>query len=240
MSRPRRAEVAEGDPRDEIVDQDRQVVDHHHFVQGDDPGMPELGDDPGLGVEPLDILAGLDQVGLGDLEGDRPVQLDVEGTPDGAERPLADLLQELELAQPPSRGPSTGSTRGGRRILVPAGIRPTAPPGSGCSLGFQPGLLELGEPSPVVVGLRSLPRIACGSRPRGGPARAAGPSRAEPWQPSRKASIRGRRPDFQTVSKPSQTWSILRAWESVRSSNARRHGPLGVNHRSAPPSRACG
>ena len=81
---------------------------HHHLVHGDDPGMPELGDDPGLGVEPLDVLAALDQVGLGDLEGDRPVQLDVEGAPDGAERPLADLLQELELAQPPLERSSAG------------------------------------------------------------------------------------------------------------------------------------
>ena len=98
---PRTEQVAQGRAGDEIADEDGQPVEIRDLVDGDDPRMPELGGRPRLPVEPRDILGGFDQVGVRDLEGDDPVQPNVERTPDSPKTAYTDLLEELELAERP-------------------------------------------------------------------------------------------------------------------------------------------
>ena len=63
--------------------------------------MPELGGRPRLPVEPHDVLAGFDQVGVRDLECDVPVQPNIERTPYSPKTAYPDFLEELELADRP-------------------------------------------------------------------------------------------------------------------------------------------
>ena len=70
------------------------------LVDGDDAGVAELGGGAGLADEPLGLLLGGEVAGVGDLDGDEAIELGVAGAPDGAEGPGADLLDQLELAEP--------------------------------------------------------------------------------------------------------------------------------------------
>src|SRR5439155_12972823 len=82
-----------------IRNDDRQVVERGHFMNGDDVGVAELGRGAGLALKSLVVARLAKQPGVRNLEGDDAIQARVPRLPDGPERPDAQPLQELEAPQ---------------------------------------------------------------------------------------------------------------------------------------------
>jgi hypothetical protein len=87
---PRREQVRQRHPLDEVAHQVRQAVGLADLVDGHHRGVPELCHAAGLAQEAVEVGRPGEVAGPRHLDGDGAVQLRVERLVDGAERPAAD------------------------------------------------------------------------------------------------------------------------------------------------------
>ncbi len=94
----RSEQVGQGHAGDKIAHQVRQAMLVADLVHRHNMRMPQLGGAPALADKALPVLGRHDRSRVGHLDGDQPIELGIPRFPHRAERPGADLLQQVEFA----------------------------------------------------------------------------------------------------------------------------------------------
>jgi hypothetical protein len=94
-----RNSLCQGKPLDQLHGKEVNALGFLHRVDGDDVGMVDGGESPGLSSETgQPVRIGRKRLGQ-DLDGDLAVEAGVEGSPDLTHAPLADLLDEAIVGE---------------------------------------------------------------------------------------------------------------------------------------------
>ena len=100
--RPAAQALAQGDPLDQLADQQLAALHLRDLMDGEDVRMVERRDGERLAAETADALGIVRQVRRQELDGDPSLEVRIDRQVHRSHAARADLLQQLEAAQPPA------------------------------------------------------------------------------------------------------------------------------------------